>query len=134
MSKSPKLSRVQVSQIIKAQVTQSSSHSKLKSLKAQVTQSPSCQNCQKAELPPSKQVFQYTSFPIIWLSHGQEQLCPSGSPMAKTFIPKLPQVKNNNGSPMAKNIYGPPMAKNIYGPQMAKNVYGPSMAKKYLWP
>ena len=41
MSKSPKLSNVQVSQILKAQVTHSSSHPKLKSPKAQVIQSSS---------------------------------------------------------------------------------------------
>ena len=50
-SKSPKMSNAQVSQIVKAQVTQSPSHPKLKSPKDQVTQSPSCPDCQKSKLP-----------------------------------------------------------------------------------
>ena len=66
MSKFPKLSKPK---LLKAQVTQSSSHPKLKSPKAQVTQSPSCPNCQKSELPPYKK----------WLSHGQEYLWPCNS-------------------------------------------------------
>ena len=50
MSKSPKLSNVQVSQILKAQVTQSSSHPQLKSPNVQVAQiakSPSCPQVHK---------------------------------------------------------------------------------------
>ena len=73
--KSPKLSKVQVTQAVQCPSfpnCQSPSHPKLKSPKAQVTQSISCPNCQKSKLPPSKKN-------NLLISHGQEYSWPCNS-------------------------------------------------------
>ena len=59
MSKSPKLSNVKVSQIVKAQVTQSWSHPKLKSPKVQVAQIAKSANCKqvKKTSPMAKNIY-----------------------------------------------------------------------------
>ena len=77
MPKFPKLSRPK---LLKVQVTQSSSHPKLKSPKAQVTQSPSCPDCQKSKFPPCRKNLLLShgmAKKYLWPSHGQKYLWPS---------------------------------------------------------
>ena len=103
------MSNVQVSQIVKAQVTQRPSHPKLKLPKVQVVQiakSPRGPQVKKTYWAPmaknihgpviAKNVSSPTMTKQRKLLHGQEYLWPSNS---QKYDPH-----------MAQNIYGPPMA------------------------
>ena len=75
-SKSPKLSNVQVAQIVKFQVAQSPSHPKLKLPKVQVAQIAQSPSCSKSKLPKIK---------VGQIS--QSQSCPNSK------LPKFPKVQ-----------------------------------------
>ena len=71
----------------------------------------------------------------LWLSHGQEHLCPRGSSMARILILKLPSVENIYGARKAENIYAklPPSWKYL-GLYHGQKYLCPSHGQKYLWP